>query len=59
MKKNKKKYLSLIEINYIESLQAKMQSVMPEVCRQIKVYEEKLNQHQLSLPPKNPPLFSE
>jgi len=32
---------------------------MPEVHRQVRVYEEKRNSGKLTAPPKNSPLFSE
>ncbi|MCE3229365.1 MAG: hypothetical protein K0S32_3916 [Bacteroidetes bacterium] len=44
---------------YIKLLDEKLRSVMPEVHRQVKVYEEKLRSGKLTAPPKNNPLFSE
>ncbi|MBL7890498.1 MAG: hypothetical protein JNL24_13165 [Bacteroidia bacterium] len=44
---------------YIEFILDKLQAVMPEVHRQVKVYEEKEKAGKLTPTPKNNPLFSE
>ncbi len=44
---------------YIKLLKEKLNSVMPEVHKQVKVYEEKLKSGQLSVLPANNPLFCE
>lgn len=51
--------LTLDNKSYIEFINEKLKSVMPEVHRQVKVYEEKINSGKLTTPPKNNPLFSE
>ena len=40
-------------------MKEKLESVMPEVHRQVKVYEEKVKMGTLTSAPKNNPLFSE
>ena len=42
---------------YIESILDKFQSVMPEVHRQVKVYQENEKAGKLTPTPKNNPLF--
>jgi len=44
---------------YIEFINKKLKAVMPEVYRQVKVYEEKIKAGKLTTPPNNNPLFSE
>jgi len=45
-------------ILYIESLKKKLEGAMPEVHRQVKVYEERLRSGTLKVLPKYSPLFS-
>ena len=49
----------LDKIQYIELIKTKLEAVMPEVHRQVRVYEEKLMSGKLNPTPKNFPLFSE
>lgn len=43
---------------YIEFIKTRLESVMPEVHRQVKVYEDKLKTGKLTDFPKSNPLFS-
>ena len=45
--------------SYIDFINERLKSVMPEVHRQVRVYEEKRKLGKLTVPPKNSPLFSE
>jgi len=56
---NKVKYSSTSKELYIEFIQEKLESVMPEVHKQVKLYEEKEKAGKLTPTPKNNPLFSE
>jgi len=58
MKKDKNTSV-LDKIQYIELIKTKLEAVMPEVHRQVRVYEEKLMSGKLNATPKNFPLFSE
>jgi len=58
MKKDKNTSV-LDKIQYIELIKTKLEAVMPEVHRQVRVYEEKLMSGKLNPTPKNFPLFSE
>jgi len=49
----------LDKIQYIELIKTKLEAVMPEVHRQVRVYEEKLMSGKFNPTPKNFPLFSE
>jgi len=57
--RNKKQHVSNDTVLYIEFIKARLESAMPEVHRQVKVYEEKLKSGKLTAPPKHFPLFSE
>ncbi len=47
------------KIQYLKLIREKFETAMPEVHRQVKVYEEKLASGNLTPEPKNSPFFSE
>jgi len=59
MKNNKNSHTSRNNKSYLDLIREKMKSVMPEVHRQVRVYEEKRNTGKLTAPPNHSPLFSE
>lgn len=55
---NKDKYNSISsEELFIKNLEKKLESIMPEVHRQVRVYEEREKSGTLTPPPNNNPLF--
>lgn len=42
----------------IELIQEKLESVMPEVHKQVELYERRLKERNLTTPPTNSPLFA-
>jgi len=59
MKSNRSSHTLPDNKSYIDFIHERLKSVMPEVHRQVRVYEEKRNSGKLTAPPKNSPLFSE
>ena len=59
MKSNRNSHTLRNNKSYIDFINERLKSVMPEVHRQVRVYEEKRNSGKLTSPPKNSPLFSE
>ncbi len=59
MKSNRNSRVLPNNKSYIDFINERLKSVMPEVHRQVRVYEEKRNSGKLTAPPKNSPLFSE
>jgi len=59
MKSKVKSYVSFESKSFIEFINERLKTVMPEVHRQVKVYEEKRKLGKLTAPPNHSPLFSE
>jgi hypothetical protein len=59
MKSNRSSHIVPDNKSYIDFIHERLKSVMPEVHRQVRVFEEKRNSGKLTAPPKNSPLFSE
>ncbi len=54
---NDKDFKNSVELR-IELIQQKLESVMPEVHKQVELYERRLKERNLTTPPTNNPLFA-
>jgi hypothetical protein len=59
MKNNIKSFTSIDSKSIVDFINERLKLVMPEVNKQVKVYEEKLKAGKLTTPPKYSPLFCE